>query len=81
MQNFRFLYFSQITHDLRTPLISILSLLDKLKDYTHEGRGQKLLKIIKNSSVHMSNLVNDILDMSRIENGKFEVIKEEFNLF
>lgn len=29
----------------------------------------------------MSNLVNDILDMSRIENGKFEVIKEEFNLF
>ena len=32
-----------------------------------------MLKIAKNSVAHLQNLVNDILDMSRIENGKFEV--------
>ena len=76
----RSLYYSQITHELRTPLISVLTLLDKLDEYTEEGRGKYLLKIVKNSSIHLSNLVNDILDISRLENGKFEIFKEEFNL-
>lgn len=71
MQKLRNLYFSQITHELRTPLISVLTLIDKLKDYVLEGRGRTYLKIIKNSSIHLSNVVNDILDISRIQNGKF----------
>ena len=54
----------------------MLTLVDKLVDYTSSGRGQYLLKLVKNSTIHLSNLVNDILDISRIENGKFEVINE-----
>ena len=36
----RTLYYSQITHELRTPLISVMTLLDKLDEYTEEGRGK-----------------------------------------
>ena len=55
-------------------------MIENLKSYVIEGRGQTLLKIINNSAIHLQNVVNDVLDMSRIENGKFEIFKEEFNL-
>ena len=71
MVKLRALYFSQITHELRTPLLSILALVDKVKPYVQNEKGQKYLKIIKSSTIHLENLVNDVLDMSRIENGKF----------
>lgn len=80
MQNMKNLYFSQITHELRTPLASSIPILDNLKNYIHEERGQYLLKIIKNSTHHLANLVNDILDIARIENGKFEIHNEDFHL-
>ena len=55
-------------------------MIDKIKDYTVGERGKKMVNIIKNSATHLSNLVNDILDMSRIENGKFELFKENFDI-
>lgn len=39
-----------------------------------------LVKILKNSTIHLEHVVNDILDISRIENGKFEIVKESFDL-
>ena len=38
------------------------------------------MKIIKNSSLHLSHLIEDALDMSRIENDKFEINLEEFSI-
>ena len=81
MKEMRALYFSQIIHELRTPLISILAMIDKLQNFILEGRGKTLLEIAKNSAVHLSNLINDLLDISRIENGKFEINKEKFDLY
>lgn len=80
MQNVRNLYFSQITHELRTPLVSIMPIIENLKPYISDSRGADLLKVVRNSAHHLSNIVNDILDMSRIENGKFEIQKEEVNI-
>jgi signal transduction histidine kinase len=40
----------------------------------------KLLKIIRNSALHLANVIEDVLEMSRIENGKFSINEELFNL-
>ena len=73
IQKMRALYFSQITHELRTPLTSIIPIVENLKSYVQQERGKYFLKIIRNSVHHLENIVSDILDMSRIENGKFEI--------
>ena len=40
----------------------------------------KYLKIVQNSSTHLENVIEDALDVSRIENGKFEINKSKFNV-
>jgi signal transduction histidine kinase len=36
--------------------------------------------VILNASLHLQSVIEDALDMSRIENNKFEIISEKFNL-
>lgn len=80
MKKLRSLYFSQITHELKTPLISIFPLLQKLREYIKEERGRTILKIVQNSATHLQNVINDILDMTRIEHGNFQIFKADFNI-
>ncbi|KKL90905.1 hypothetical protein LCGC14_1900040, partial [marine sediment metagenome] len=70
-------FLSTAAHELRTPLTSILGfseiLLDRKLD---EERRNRFLKIINEESVGLSSLINDLLDLSRIESGKgFKMIK------
>ena len=71
MKNLRSLYFSQITHEIKTPLISILPLLERLENYIKEERGKKLLKVVRNSAYHLQHISDNILDMTRIEHDNF----------
>ena len=41
---------------------------------------RQFLKIITNSSIHLQNVIEDALDMTRIENNKFEIHNSEINL-
>lgn len=79
-QKVRSMYFSSIAHELRTPLNSILPMLDRLDTYVENERGQTYLKIIKNSAIHLLNLVSDALDLGRIENNQFKVNRDVFNI-
>ena len=45
-----------------------------------DDRVENYLKIVLNSSLHLENVIEDALDMSRIENGKFEIINELFDI-
>lgn len=68
-------FLSSMSHELRTPLNSILGFsqliqMDKQKvDETH----LEYVRIIQNAGEHLLGLINDILDMSKIESGKFEL--------
>ena len=64
-------FFSSMAHELRTPLNSIIPMCNALERFIQNERGMEILKIIKNSSIHLQNLIEDSLDLSRIENGKF----------
>ena len=52
---------------------SIIPLLNRMDNHVESDQGKRYLKIIKNSSHHLSHLIEDALDMSRIENDKFEI--------
>ncbi|MEQ8188061.1 MAG: ATP-binding protein [Candidatus Eremiobacterota bacterium] len=72
---------SNISHELRTPLNSILGYArllmgdEKLTENQKRGIG-----IIEKSGVHLLALINDILDISRIEARKMEILKYPFDL-
>jgi two-component system, OmpR family, sensor histidine kinase VicK len=76
-------FFYTAIHELRTPLTVIRFasslLLSKLNSITHEQTVEYLTKIDK-ASEHLVNLVNDFLNMSRIEQGKLEVEKKPFDM-
>ena len=79
-QKIRSLYFSSIAHELRTPLNSILPMSENLKQYINDDQGHNILRIIINSTIHLSLIIEDALDMSRIENNKFEINESKFEL-
>jgi signal transduction histidine kinase len=45
-----------------------------------EAHTLKLIKIVHNSAIHLSNVIEDYLDITRIENSTFQIFKDVFNL-
>ena len=70
-------FLSTAAHELRTPLTSILGFSEiLLKRKLDEERRNRFLKIINEESMGLSALINDLLDLSRIESGKgFKISK------
>lgn len=60
-----------ISHDMRTPLNSMLGMSNILEKYITTAEGLKVHKVIKNSANLLLYLVNDMLDLFKIKNGKF----------
>lgn len=54
-------------------------MLDTFSSMSKERIG-KFLKVVFNSSLHLQNVIEDALDISRLENNKFTLFKEEFNV-
>lgn len=76
-------FFSNMTHEFRTPLNSILSLVKLLQDrvdgdLTREQ--EKQLHYIQKSAETLYNMVNDLLDIAKVEAGKTEVKPEIFTV-
>lgn len=74
-------FLSRMSHEIRTPMNAIVGLTDliEMKGHLPEDAQENLLKI-KSSSRYLLSLINDILDMSRIENGRMEIASEPFSL-
>ena len=74
-------FLSSMSHEIRTPMNAIIGLNSiALKDNTLSEQTRGYLKKIGESAGHLLNLINDILDMSRIESGRMTLHKEEFSL-
>jgi PAS domain S-box-containing protein len=76
-------FLASMSHELRTPLTGILGLSESLQLKTYGDLTEKqlmVLKNIENSGRHLLELINDILDLSKIEAGKFEMQVEPFSL-
>ena len=74
-------FFSNMSHDMRTPLNAITSLSElALTNIGEQERVADYLEKIRISSRQLLDLVNDILDVSRMEQGKIALDYQEFNL-
>ncbi len=77
------MFLANMSHELRTPLNSIIGftgmiLMGMTGEVTSEQKKQ--LTMVKNSASHLLSLINDILDISKIEAGKIDIFPEKFKL-
>ena len=74
-------FLANMSHELRTPLSSIIGYSEMLREENHSLKQEKhYLDTIINSGHHLQQLINDILDMSKVEAGKLEIEKVSFDL-
>ena len=71
-------FLASMSHELRTPMNSILGLTELILEETSlAGKNRERLEVVFKSSKRLMNLINDILDLSKIEAGKMELHNED----
>ncbi len=73
-------FLANMSHEIRTPLNGILGFTDILLEKKLDNETLKEVSHIKNCSEGLLQIINDILDISKIESGKLEFNKEAFNI-
>jgi len=75
-------FVSNISHELRTPLASIIGFSETIDSDTSmpEEMKKEFNKIILDEAKRLANLINDVLDISKIEGGKIVLNKTEFDI-
>lgn len=66
-------FLSNMSHEIRTPMNSVLGFSELLKGIVKDPQGRSYLDSITNSGKTLLKLINDILDLSKIEAGKFSI--------
>ncbi len=73
-------FLANMSHEIRTPLSGIIGFTELLQGTPLSAEQQDYLKTIHKSSIILLEIINDILDLSKIESGKVEISSNEFNL-
>ena len=74
-------FLANMSHEIRTPMNGILGFAELLKEPNLSGEEQQeYIKIIEKSGVRMLNIINDIIDISKIESGQMKVNMNESNI-
>lgn len=74
-------FLSNMSHDIRTPMNGIIGMTAVAATHLDDKeRVRDSLQKISQASKHMLSLINEVLDMSKIESGKVDLVEEEFNL-
>ncbi len=74
------LFLANMSHEIRTPMNAILGFSQLLHDQSQDPRQQKYLDTIVHSGEALMRLINDILDLSKIESGKLQLHLAPVNL-
>ncbi len=72
-------FLARMSHEIRTPLNAIIGMAQIASLSSDSNKTKSSIKEIKLASEHLNDLLSDILDISKIESGKFELNKEPFN--
>jgi len=72
-------FLANMSHEIRTPMNAILGFTGLLSEQVQEPRLQSFIKTIQSAGNNLMVLINDILDLSRIEAGKFDIEKTSCN--
>jgi len=66
-------FLANMSHEIRTPLNGIVGFVDLLASKERDPEHKKYIEIIKSSSIHLLHIIDDILDLSKVESGKLEL--------
>lgn len=78
--NYKSEFLANMSHEIRTPLSGIKGSINLLKEDVDEEEKLEILKILDQSSETLMRIINDILDLSKIESGNITLSKESFDL-
>lgn len=74
-------FLASMSHEVRTPLNGIIGLTDLLQTTTLDRRQKDMMDAVQVSAHTLSNLIEDVLDISRIEAGRMDLSSEDFDLY
>lgn len=74
-------FLANMSHEIRTPMNAIIGFSDLLKETHKEETRRKYIDIINNSSEHLLQLIDDIIDISKIDANQFKIYCENFSLY
>jgi signal transduction histidine kinase/CheY-like chemotaxis protein len=72
-------FLANMSHEIRTPMNAIIGMTSIGRDSGDAEKKEYCLKKIEEASTHLLRIINDILDMSKIEASKFELSLQDFN--
>ena len=73
-------FLSSMSHEIRTPMNAILGMGDVLAETPLNSEQQRYLEVIRSNATTLLGLINDILDLARIESGQLELARAAFAL-
>lgn len=73
-------FLAMISHEMRTPLNGVIGMIELLMGTSLQPEQQELAQVILHSSQSLVSIINDVLDFSKIESGKFELDYQPLNL-
>ena len=73
-------FLANMSHEIRTPLNAIIGFSELLSKEDIDQKSKEKASIITKSASALLNIINDILDISKVESGKFEISNNSFNL-
>ncbi|MCX8070283.1 MAG: response regulator [Thermodesulfovibrionales bacterium] len=74
-------FVANVSHEIRTPINSILTITELIKDTPLNKEQLDYIELTKKSAESLLHIVNDILDISKIEAGKLEIENVDFDLY
>ncbi|MGM0640681.1 MAG: PAS domain-containing hybrid sensor histidine kinase/response regulator [Thermotogota bacterium] len=72
-------FLGNISHEIKNPLNGIIGIIDLLKETAESKENQELLKTMRDSSYHILNMLDELLDLSKIEANKMDLDKIKFS--
>ncbi len=73
-------FLAQMSHEIRTPMNAIIGMADLLWETLLSAEQRQYVRIFRRAGISLLNLLNDILDLSRIESGHLELEEIDFDL-
>ncbi|MGV3722208.1 MAG: ATP-binding protein [Actinomycetota bacterium] len=73
-------FLAMLAHELRNPLAPVANAIEIMRSHTGDERGQRAREVVERQLRHMSRLIDDLLDVSRINSGKITLKRERVDL-
>ena len=74
-------FLANMSHEIRTPMNAIIGMSDiMLREESLDEEVKNQISVIRKAGEGLLSIINDILDISKIESGKYEIIEEEYDL-